>query len=57
MEASCLPLYTINVEHELALVTTIDQGTLYAQGNQNVVIANVHVATLPHGEWRKQDMN
>ena len=36
--------YTINVEHELALVTTIDQGTLYAQGNQNVVIANVHVS-------------
>lgn len=36
--------YTINVEHELVLVTTIDQDTLYAQGNQSVVIANVHVS-------------
>ncbi|MBR6953927.1 MAG: Ig-like domain-containing protein [Clostridia bacterium] len=35
--------YTVEVEHELVLVTDVEHDTLYAQGNQNVVIANVHL--------------
>lgn len=35
--------YAIEVEHELVLETDVEYDTLFAQGNQSVIIANVHV--------------